>query len=390
MWIWHTATKSVECALPSSTLEVLQIDGQLKVIAHGAVEELKISVNAPKSLGDLLICLDTWLEECAFYASGIIGSECRVLLGEELHWVTDSSLVSEHIKGESLIFVMQAGNVEEFFANKSTKNDVPQYVRKTQFVIDQQTVKEVNDLVSRGLEIRSKLDSDHLVISVPVPVNITASLIDTWLDSVQTRFPQGFLMKGYNWEIISCTPERFISIADSKVQVQILAGTFKEGTVFDKDSLMDEHQAARTALRSLVEEAIGELQLTVDCDLVEFGEIKHFHSVFEKSYQSDISMLWTLATLTPSPATGAQDKQTQLIIQELEGRFRGYYGGCFFLRTPGYLESLVSIRSIFHIENSKVGEMIVGAGFKKGSTLNSESMELLSKATSSANLLGLK
>lgn len=29
---------------------------------------------------------------------------------------------------------------------------------------------------------------------------------------------------------------------------------------------------------------------------------------------------------------------TQFAIQQLEGRTCGYYGGCFFLRTPGCLE----------------------------------------------------
>ncbi len=244
-------------------------------------------------------------------------------------------------------------------------------------------------MVTQGLEIRQRLDIDHLVVSARFPVSVNGDLVNSWLYSVK-MFPQGFLIESHNWDLISCTPERFISIADSKLQVQILAGTFKKGKDFDKSSLIHEHQAARNALCSIVEDVVGKLELTVDCDLLAFDEITHFHSMFEKPYQSHTSMLWTLANLTPSPATGTQNKHVKFAIQQLEGRTRGYYGGCFFLRTPGCLSSLVSIRSIFHQKNSEVGEMIVGGGLKKGSTLDSESAEIISKATSCAKLLNVK
>jgi len=388
MWVWHTETKSVQCVLPLLTIEVVQIDGQLKVVASGAVKELRNYSSNPKNLGELLVCLDKWLEENTLTASGIIGSECRSLLNEKLDWVTDSFLISEQIRGESLVFVMQAGKTEEFLAHKTTNGGLPQYERRNYFLINEHTVEEVNKVVTHGLEIRQRLDIDHLVVSVSFPVAVNADLLSSWLYSVKTLFPQGFLMKSHHWNLVSCTPERFISIAEEKLQVQILAGTFKKDTDFDKSSVMEEHQAARNTLRSILEDVVGKLELTVDCNLVAFDEIRHFHSVFEKPHQSDISMLSTLAHLTPSPATGTQDSHTQFTIQQLEGRTRGYYGGCFFLRTPGCLESLVSIRSIFHLENSEVGEMIVGAGLTKGSTLSSESVELILKATSCAKLLG--
>ncbi|MBD2415009.1 hypothetical protein FACHB389_22580 [Nostoc calcicola FACHB-389] len=435
MWVWHTKTKSVQCVLPLLTLEVIHINGQLKVLAHGALEELRNYSRDAKNLAELLVCLDKWLEDRALTASGIIGSECRSLLDQKLHWVTNSLSISEQIRGESLVFVIQVGKTKEFIADNVTFADsvlaspmvaaagslpksrgtnyqspqvgelahrtvsvteclpngsLPQSESKNHFLIDRQTIEEVNKVVTQGLEIRQRLDIDHLVVSVRFPVSVNADLLNSWLSTIKTPFPQGFLMKSNSWELISCTPERFISIADSKLKVQILAGTFQKGKDFDKSSLMDEHQAARNALCSIVEEVVGKLELKVDCNLVEFDEITHFHSVFEKAHHSNTSMLWTLAHLTPSPATGTQDRDTQSAIQQLEGRTRGYYGGCFFLRTPGCLESLVSIRSIFHLENSEVGEMIVGAGLKKGSTLSSESAEIISKATSSAKLLGVK
>jgi hypothetical protein len=368
----------------------VHIDGQLKVIAQGAVNELRNYLTAPKNLGELLVYLDKWLEDRTLTGSGIIGSECRSLLEEKLHWVNDSLVISEQIRGESLVFVMQAGNTEEFLADNVTDGGLPKYERRNSLVIDEQTVKEVNKVVTQGLEIRQRFDIDHLVVSVPFAVSVNTDLFNSWLYPVKTSFPQRFLIESNNWELISCTPERFISIADSKLQVEILAGTFKKGMDFDKISLMDEHQAARNALCSIVENVVGKLELTVNSDLIPFDEIIHFHSVFEKPYQRDSPMLWTLAYLTPSPATGTQDSHIKFAIQQLEGRTRGYFGGCFFLRTPDCLESLVSIRSIFKMANSEVGEMIVGAGLKKGSTLSSESAEIISKATSCAKLLGVK
>src|SRR4028119_1321446 len=122
MWIWHTQTRSVRCLWPLLTVEVVHIDGQLKVIAQGAVNELRNYLTTPKNLGELnlgelLVYLDKWLEDRTLTGSGIIGSECRSLLEEKLHWVNDSFVISEQIRGESLVFVMQAGNTEEFLAD---------------------------------------------------------------------------------------------------------------------------------------------------------------------------------------------------------------------------------------------------------------------------------
>lgn len=390
MWIWYTETNSVQCISPSLTLEVVHIGGQLRVIAHGADRKFRDDCRSLKNLGELLVYLDKWLENNALTASGIIGSECRYLLHEKLDWTTDSSLISPQIRGESLVFIIQAGNTEKFLTNTTTGSNLTQSEPENYLLIDEQTIESVNKLVTEGLFIRQRLDIDHLVVAASLPVSVNHDLLNSWLYSAQTFCSHGFLIRSENWDLISCTPERFISIADAKLQVQILAGTFKKGTDFDKSSLIDEHQAARNALCAIVEDLVGEIQLTINCDLSAFGEITHFHSVFEKPYQSDRSMLWTLAHLTPSPATGTQDSKIQSAIQQLEGQTRGYYGGCFFLRTPGCLESLVSIRSIFKMKNSQFGEMIVGAGLKKGSILGSESAEIISKAANCAKLLGIK
>jgi hypothetical protein len=416
----------------------MHIDEQLKVVSYGAAKELRHFSNSAKNLGELLISLDKWLEDRGLSASGIIGSECNCLLNKKLHWVADLSSISEQIRGECLVFVVQAGHIEDFPVDKvtrrgvSNKNDkemglqsvreaactasvssgnrrvaepfqgavqpieyqtngsVCNYGVKNEFLIDKQTVAEVDNVVRRGLEIRERLDIEHLVVSVKFPVYVDNHLLNSWFYTFKTPVNQRFLMKSENWNLISCTPERFISISDSKLQVQILAGTFQSGTSFDEVSLIHEHQAARNTLRTIVEKVVGKLELTVDCNLMAFDKITHFHSAFEKPYQSNNSMLLTLAHLTPSPATGTQDRYTQVAIQKLEGRTRGYYGGCFFLRTPGCLESLVSIRSIFKMSNSEIGEMLVGAGLKKGSILSSESSEIISKATTSAKLLGVK
>jgi len=390
MWIWYTETNSIQCQLPSLTVEVVNIGGQLKVIADGAVNEFRDYAIAPQNLGELLIYLDKWLEEYGLSAAGIIGSECQYLLQEKLDWVRDSGLMSGKIGGESLVFTIAAGNTQKFLPYNIIDNDLTPYQQKNYLLIDEEIIEGVNKLVRGGLDMRQKLSSLHLVVAAKLPVSINDDLLNSWLYSVQNLCPQGFVLKSRNWDLISCTPERFISITDAQLQVQIMAGTFKKGTDFDEISLMDEHQSARNALRSTLEGLVGKLELTVNCELSAFGEITHFHSVFAKPYESDRSMLWTLAYLTPSPATGTQDSKIQSAIQQLEGQTRGYYGGCFFLRTPGCLESLVSIRSIFKLKNSPVGEMIVGAGLKKGSTLSSESAEIISKATNCANLLGIK
>ncbi len=396
MWIWHTDTRSMQCLSPSSTLEIIHQDGQLHVICQGEIEAFRQTESSSETLGELLYRIDCWLEAHQLSASGVMGFESNMLLASNLTWATTHPIGQNALHGGHLLFALQAGEAGELISDRLIEPTTPLIPSRNRLLIDDGLIDRVTAIVAQGLEIRRQLGDDHLVVAAAIPVMIRVSLLNSWLAGLRTRFTRGFFMDGDRWELASCTPEKFIAMHDRQLEVQLLAGTFREGMILlEKNRLLGEHQAARAALRSLVQQvclqedgSCGDIDLMVDCDIVGFGAIKHFRSLFATQYTNSASMLRRLAALTPSPATGSQHAHVQAAIQNLEGKPRGYYGGCFFLRTPGCLETLISIRSIFRTEGRDVAELIAGAGFTAGSTVDGESAEIIAKATNCARLLG--
>lgn len=396
MWIWHTETTLMQCLAPSSTLEIVQQDGQLYVVAQGEVEALQSSATMSESLGGLLSRVDRWLDDRQLSAAGIMGFESGVALSQPVRWLADPVGFLERWSSRQILVALQAGNTKNLSRDRLIKPTVTRHSSRNRLLIDDALVDGVSRLVAQGLDLRRQLADDHLVIAAVMPVMIRASLLDAWLQGLNSRFTRGFFMDTDRWELASCTPERFIAMHDRQLEVQLLAGTFRDGMMLlEKNRLISEHQAARSALRNLLEQVclqedgmFGDINLTIDCDIVGFGAIKHFRSVFTTCYTDNTSLLRRLAALTPSPATGSQHSHVQAAIRDLEGQPRGYYGGCFFLRTPGCLETLISIRSIFRRADQDVAELIAGAGFTTSSTVEGETAEIIVKAMNCARLLG--
>ena len=400
MWAWHTETASLQCSSPSSLLEVVRHNNHPIIIAQGPVEDLLAPELGSQSLGELLNRLDRWLEVQQLSAAGIVGFECGTFLESAWDRWMAPNFPEAAAQGENILFTLHAGETTELQSAQSSQEKLLdcqfELLPKNCLLMTDAIVHQIQDIVEQGLKIRRLLEDDHLVVSVPIPVAVKTSLLDCWYQGFQTRFNRGFFMEGNQWELASCTPERFVTMQDWQLQVQLLAGTFRENMMsVDKNRLLGEHRAARSALQTLVrkvgqlEDAIApEIKLVVDCDVARFGQINHLRSVLETQYHNAYSMLHRLAVLTPSPAAGSHDPQVQLIIQNLESKPRGYYGGCFFLRTPNRMESLMAIRSIFRRKPSQQAELMVGAGFTKMSSFTGELAEILSKAVACAELLG--
>jgi hypothetical protein len=396
MWVWHTETTSMQCLSPSSALEVVQQDGHCWVVCQGELEALRGSGAEGETLGELLGRVDRWLEVHQLAASGIMGFESSAQLNCPVVWTTHHPVEPDQLHGGHLLVALQVGEAIEVLRDPLSVPPAIQPPSRNRLLVDDALVDRIAQIVSQGLEIRRQLQDDHLVIAAALPVMVRASLLNAWLDGLKTRFTRGFFMDSDRWELASCTPERFMAMHDGRLEVQLLAGTFREGMMLlEKQRLVGEHQAARDELLSLVKQVCQQedgdcqqLDLVVDCDIVGFGAIKHFRSMFTTQYRNRASMLRRLAALTPSPATGSQHAHVQAAIQAFEGKPRGYYGGCFFLRTPGTMETLISIRSIFRTEGQDVAELIAGAGFTAGSTVEGESAEIIAKATNCARLLG--
>ncbi|MDW8201108.1 MAG: chorismate-binding protein [Cyanobacteriota bacterium SKYGB_h_bin112] len=377
-------------------MEIVQQDGQLYVMAQGEIATLQSFGTTSESLGGLLSRVDRWLDDCQLSAAGIMGFESSAVLSQPVRWLAGHGELVECWSGRQILVALQAGKTENLSRDCLTKPAVSRHSSRNRLLVDDALVDRVARLVAQGLDLRRQLADDHLVIAAVIPVVMRASLLDAWLRGLNSRFTRGFFMETDRWELASCTPERFVAMRDCQLEVQLLAGTFREGTtLLEKNRLISEHQAARRALRNLVERVclqedgmFGGINLTIDCDVVGFGAIKHFRSAFTTCYVNNTSLLRRLAALTPSPATGSQHSHVQAAIRGLEGQPRGYYGGCFFLRTPGCLETLISIRSIFRMRDQDIAELVAGAGFTASSTVEGETAEIIVKAMNCARLLG--
>jgi len=405
MWIWQSETRSLRCPLPQVSVQVIRVGDRLlasltrlpggnpdRVLTGSGSSK---SAPRPQTLGQLLNWLENWLVQHQATAAGVIGFESRVYLNQPLHWLAQP-LHLNHC-GLELVLAIQLGVPQVAGSTSLGAWSDRHHAEPPLLVLDQEVRERVRQRVERGLALRQRLKSDHLVVAADFQLQIPGSLLPNWLKAREQSGFQGFFLQFPGWELASCTPEPYLSIDPQRLRVQLLAGTFRSGEVWDQGHLRHEHRAARTALKAMIAGVYGgrslsplEIRLAVSEDVVAFGPICHLRSIFELPYQASSPMLRQLVTLTPSQATGSLTPAVWRAVRQLEGRPRGYYGGCFFLRTPERLESLISIRSIWRSRTTQTGEILAGAGLTQKSTVAGETAEILLKAATCARLLGAR
>lgn len=188
---------------------------------------------------------------------------------------------------------------------------------------------------------------------------------------------------------IGATPERLYQRHQRTINSEALAGTCPRGTSKDANKALGEqlllsekdlreHQYVATH----VEEVLGNLCPTrihkSDLSLLQLATVQHLITHFDGMLASDVSDADVLAAIHPTPAVGGYPVDRAMeTIDRLEPFDRGWYAGPVGWVGRDAAEFAVTIRSGL-VTGDKL-HLFAGAGIVKGSTAESEWMEIENK-----------
>jgi para-aminobenzoate synthetase component 1 len=173
--------------------------------------------------------------------------------------------------------------------------------------------------------------------------------------------PMAGYLDGGDWQILSASPERFLRVADRRVETRPIKGTAPRTREADADRVSGERLLASAKDRAenvmIVDLLRNDLSRDCEpssirvsqlCGLEQFAWVQHLVSVVEGTLRADRSSLDLVRHAFPGGSvTGAPKIRAMEIIAELEPTVRGpYCGSLGYLGVGGRMDTNILIRTI--------------------------------------------
>ena len=205
--------------------------------------------------------------------------------------------------------------------------------------------------------------------------------------------PYMFYFSSDDVEIAGASPETLVKLEDGKLFTFPLAGTRPRGKTeeedlqLEKELLQDEKELAEhNMLVDLGRNDIGKIsqlgsvKVEQYCTIHRYSCVMHIGSTVSGKIREDMDAVNAVDSILPAGTlSGAPKIRACEIIQELEGRKRGIYGGAVgYLDFTGNLDTCIGIRLAY----KKNGKVCVqsGAGIVADSVPEKEYQECCNKA----------
>lgn len=253
---------------------------------------------------------------------------------------------------------------------------------------------EYEKMVERGKHYIHEGDIFQVVLSNPLTAQASGSLFDTYrVLRTSNPSPYMFYFSSDDIELAGASPETLVKLEDGVLHTYPLAGTRPRGRTDAEDAeleaelLVDEKELAEhNMLVDLGRNDIGRISKlgTVEveqyCSVVKYSHIMHLGSTVSGQIRDDRDMVDAIDAILPAGTlSGAPKLRACEIIQELEGKKRGVYGGAIgYLGFTGNLDTCIAIRLAY----KKNGRVCVqsGAGIVADSVPENEYLECRNKA----------
>lgn len=237
-------------------------------------------------------------------------------------------------------------------------------------------------------------DIFQVVLSNPQTAQAEGSLFDTYrVLRTSNPSPYMFYFSSDDVEITGASPETLAKLEDGKLYTFPLAGTRPRGQneeedrALEEELLQDEKELAEHNM--LVDlgrndigriSKLGSVKVEKYCSIERFSCVMHIGSTVSGEIREDKDGVDAVDSILPAGTlSGAPKIRACEIIQELEGRKRGIYGGAVgYLDFTGNLDTCIGIRLAY----KKNGRVCVqsGAGIVADSVPEKEYQECCNKA----------
>ena len=254
--------------------------------------------------------------------------------------------------------------------------------------------EEYSRMVERAKQYIYEGDIFQVVLSNPMTAPAEGNLFDVYRClRTENPSPYMFYFSSDDIELAGASPETLVRLEDGVLHTFPLAGTRPRGGTPEEDLRLERELLAdekeRAEHNMLVDlgrndigrvSALGSVQVERYMTIERFSHVMHIGSTVSGRIRPDRDALDAVDAILPAGTlSGAPKLRACQIIQELEGRKRGVYGGAIgYLDFTGNLDTCIAIRLVY----KKNGQVCVqsGAGIVADSVPEKEYQECVNKA----------
>ncbi|MEE0955175.1 MAG: anthranilate synthase component I family protein [Eubacterium sp.] len=300
--------------------------------------------------------------------------------------ILDGDVDKAKTRIDDIVELLRKG-AKNYFPPLSLESEITPFKNEEQFV----------DMVNKAKNYIREGDIFQVVLSNPMTAKASGSLFDTYRVLRATNpSPYMIYMSSENIEVAASSPETLarFSIGDGrKVFTFPLAGTRPRGKTPEEDKevekglLADDKELAehnmlvdlgRNDIGRISE--IGTVKVEKYMEIERFSHVMHIGSTVTGRLRENLDAVSCVDSILPAGTlSGAPKFRACQIIEELEGRKRGLYGGAIgYIDFSGNLDVCIAIRLVY----KKNGQITIqsGAGIVADSDPLKEEQECRNKA----------
>lgn len=335
--------------------------------------------------------------------------ECHLCMYDEI-------IAYDHLTSKAIVIqnIHRGENVKRVYCDLEDKAELilrkmerPVSLQKDRFepaeieVRSNLTQEEYEANVRKAKEYIKDGDIFQVVLSQRLEVESDVDPFDVYL-CLRTSNPSPYLyyFDFVDYQVVGSSPEKLVGVDHGIVTTKPIAGTVPRGKTKEQDQKLVEQlmndpkeRAEHTMLVDLGRNDIGRVSkfgtvkvknfMTVE----QYSKVTHLVSDVQGELREDKTALDALMSVLPAGTlSGAPKVRAMEIIDELENKKRGVYGGTVgYLAFDGNIDTCIAIRTVVFKDGK--GYVQAGAGIVADSIPAKEYMETKNKALAVINAI---
>lgn len=300
---------------------------------------------------------------------------------------------------------LDTGNIEENYEQSLAKIDemkniildtteAPSYPFSLGEIKPVHSQEKFVDMVNKTKSYINKKEVDQVVVANTQTGKTTGSLLNTYSVLRNTNpSPYTFYLGFEDTEIAGSSPETLVQLENRQLMTYPLAGTRPRGETPEEDEQLEtellndpKELAEHNMLVELSKIDMGKIseeekiKVQEYLNIIRFSHVMHIGSIVQGELKNERTPLDAIDAMLPAGTlSGSPKVRATEIIQEVEGKERGIYGGGIgYIDFSGDLDIGISIRLAYQKNNQVYVQS--GAGIVEDSVPEKEYIESINKA----------
>lgn len=333
--------------------------------------------------------------------------ECHLCMYDEI-------IAFDHLANKAVIIqnIHKGDNIKQKYEELEDKAELilhkmerPVSLSKDRFtpakakVVSNLTKEQYEANVKKAKEYIKNGDIFQVVLSQRFEIDTDVDPFDVYR-CLRTSNPSPYLyfFDFSDYQVVGASPEKLVSVLNGIVATKPIAGTVPRGRTKEEDDMLvrqlvndPKERAEHTMLVDLGRNDVGKVSKfgTVEVKnfmtVEKYSKVTHLVSDVQGELRDDENQINALMSVLPAGTlSGAPKVRAMEIIDELENKKRGVYGGTVgYLGFDGNIDTCIAIRTVVFKDGK--GYVQAGAGIVNDSVPEKEFMETKNKALAVVN-----